>query len=54
MMSSSNEVAQLEAQLQKVKAKRAACMAAEKAGVEAKRIAKEKAAMEAKQVEERR
>ena len=66
MMSSSDEVAQLEAWLQKVKADKAACKATEKAAAEAKRIAEEKvaaevkriaeekAAVEAKRVEERR
>ena len=54
MMSSSDKVTQLEAQLQKVKAEKAACKATEKAAVEVKRITEEKAAMEAKQVEEQR
>ena len=51
-MSSSDEVAQLEAQLQKVKAEKAACKATEKAAVEAKRIPEEKAAAEVKRVAE--
>ena len=48
MTSSNNEVTQLEAWLQKVKAEKAT----EKAAAEAKRIAEEKAAAEAKRVEE--
>ena len=54
MTSSDDKVAQLEAQLQKVKAEKATCKATEKAAAEAKRIAEEKAAVEAKWVEERR
>ena len=60
-MSSDDEVAKLEAQLQKPKAERAVWKAAEerqiakeRAAAEVKRIAKEKAAVEARQVEERR
>ena len=52
MMSSSDKVAQLEAQLQKVKAEKAACKGAEKGVVEAKRITEEKAAAEVKQIAE--
>ena len=51
MTSSNDEVAQLEAQLQKAKAERAAWKAVEKAAAEAKRVAEMKAAAE---VEERR
>ena len=58
-MSSDDEVAKLEAQLQKAKAKRAAQKAAEeqqiakeKAAAEAKRIAEEKVATEAKRIAE--
>ena len=54
MTSSDDEVARLEAQLQKVKAEKAARKATEKAAAEAKRIAEEKVAAEAKRVEERR
>ena len=46
MTSSSDQVAQLEAQLQKVKAKKAACKAVEKVAAEAKRITEEKAVAE--------
>ena len=51
MTSSDDKVVQLEAQLQKAKAKRAARKATEKAAAEVKRVAEEKAAAEA---EERR
>ena len=54
MTYSDDEVAQLEARLQKVKAEKAARKAVEKAAAEAKRIAEEKAAAEAKRAEERR
>ena len=49
-MSSDDKVAQLEAQLQKAKANRAAWKAAEKVVVEAKQVTEEKAGAEAKQV----
>ena len=60
-MSSDDEVAKLEAQLQKAKAERAMRkvveerrIAEEKAATKAKRIAEEKATVEVRQVEERR
>ena len=59
MMSSNDEVTQLEAQLQKVKADKATWkaaeeqqVAAEKVAIEARRVAKEKVAAEVRQVEE--
>ena len=49
-MSSDDEVTQLEAQLQRVKAERATWKAAEKVAVEAKWVTKEKVVVEAEEV----